>query len=282
MLENQGQSDVVGIGDTKEELGSVEKKELNIFSEEDDNDKTKYMLQSKENMSYYSSIDDTIISSNLNDELIGVTWSGKATETFYWRLLTNNYVRPDNFEQIIVQRIHDNDNDYVRDIFYYVFNSDGKIVYDFMFPNTRAHQIVYFTSNSHVFSNLPAGIYKCAISEYYIENLDEYNKMPGYYAIKWDVVKKNPSSQATPTKTTLTLKKVTVKKSAKKLTIQATLKVNGKAVKGKIIKFAKTNAKGVAKITVKKSFFKKLKKGKKVTYTATYDKITKKVTVKVK
>ena len=106
-----------------------------------------------------------------------------------------------------------------------------------------------------------------------------------------------PSEQTTPTtpakpvtKTTLTLKKVKVKRSAKKLTIQATLKVNGKVVKGKIIKFkfnkktykAKTNAKGVAKITVKKSVLKKLKNGKKVTYTATYDKITKKVTVKVK
>ena len=102
------------------------------------------------------------------------------------------------------------------------------------------------------------------------------------------------NKQTTPakpvTKTTLTLKKVTVKRSAKKLTIQATLKVNGKSVKGKIIKFkfnkksykAKTNAKGVAKITVKKSVLKKLKKGKKVTYTASYGKITKKVTVKVK
>ena len=102
------------------------------------------------------------------------------------------------------------------------------------------------------------------------------------------------NKQTTPakpvTKTTLTLKKVTVKRSAKKLTIQATLKVNGKGVKNKIIKFkfnkktykARTNAKGVAKITVKKSVLKKLKKGKKVTYTATYGKITKKVTVKVK
>ena len=103
----------------------------------------------------------------------------------------------------------------------------------------------------------------------------------------------NPVKPAVPTKpvkTTLTLKKVTVKRSAKKLTIQATLKVNGKAVKGKIIKFkfnkktykARTNAKGVAKITVKKSVLKKLKKGKKVTYSATYGKITKKVKVKVK
>ena len=99
-----------------------------------------------------------------------------------------------------------------------------------------------------------------------------------------------PAVPTKPVKTTLTLKKVTVKRSAKKLTIQATLKVNGKAVKGKIIKFkfnkktykARTNAKGVAKITVKKSVLKKLKKGKKVTYSATYGKITKKVKVKVK
>jgi len=93
-----------------------------------------------------------------------------------------------------------------------------------------------------------------------------------------------------PVKTTLTLKKVKVKRSAKKLVIQATLKINGKAVKGKTIKFkfnkktykAKTNKKGVAKITIKKKVLKKLKKGKKVTYTATYGKLTKKVTVKVK
>lgn len=93
-----------------------------------------------------------------------------------------------------------------------------------------------------------------------------------------------------PVKTTLTLKKVKVKRSAKKLIITATLKVNGKAIKGKVIKFkfnkksykAKTNVKGLAKITVKKSVLKKLKKGKKVTYTATYGKVTKKVTVKVK
>lgn len=89
---------------------------------------------------------------------------------------------------------------------------------------------------------------------------------------------------------TLTLKKVTVKKSAKKLTLQATLKINGKAVKGKKITFkfngkkltTKTNSKGVSKVTVSKSILKKLKVGKKVTYTATYGKTTTKVSVKVK
>ena len=88
----------------------------------------------------------------------------------------------------------------------------------------------------------------------------------------------------------LTLKKVKVKRSAKKLVLKATLKINGKAAKGKkiIFKFkgkkykAKTNKYGVAKVTVKKKVLKKLKKGKKVTYTAKYGKVTKKVTVKVK
>ena len=89
----------------------------------------------------------------------------------------------------------------------------------------------------------------------------------------------------------LKLKKVKVKRSAKKLVIKATLaKVNGKYLKGKKItlKFkgkkytAKTNKKGVVKFTIKKNVLKKLKKGKKVTYQATYLKDTVKYTVKVK
>lgn len=88
----------------------------------------------------------------------------------------------------------------------------------------------------------------------------------------------------------LTLKKVSVKKSAKKLVLRATLKINGKAVKGKVIKFkfkgktykAKTNAKGIAKVTIKKKVLKKLKAGKKVTYSAKYSTKTVKKTVKVK
>lgn len=103
------------------------------------------------------------------------------------------------------------------------------------------------------------------------------------------IINKQTTPAKPATKITLALKKVKVKKSAKKLIIKATLKVNGKAVKCKVIKFkfnkksykAKTNAKGVAKITVKKAFLKKLKAGKKVKYQATYGKITKKVTVKV-
>ena len=89
----------------------------------------------------------------------------------------------------------------------------------------------------------------------------------------------------------LILKKVKVKKSAKKLVLTATLKkVKGKYLKGKVIKFkfngktykAKTNKKGVAKVTIKKSVLKKLKVGKKVKYQASYGKTTVKKTVKVK
>jgi hypothetical protein len=102
------------------------------------------------------------------------------------------------------------------------------------------------------------------------------------------------TSKNTPTKKadkiSLKLAKVTVKKSAKKLVIKATLKINGKVVKGKKITFkfnkktykAKTNKKGVAKITIKKSVLKKLKVGKKVKYQASYGKTTVKQTVKVK
>ena len=82
-----------------------------------------------------------------------------------------------------------------------------------------------------------------------------------------------------------------VKKSAKKLVLSATLKkVKGKYLKGKVIKFkfngktykAKTNKKGVAKVTIKKNVINKLKVGKKYTVKISYykDTISKKVTVK--
>ena len=91
-------------------------------------------------------------------------------------------------------------------------------------------------------------------------------------------------------KQVLKAKKVTVKKTAKKFTLKATLKINGKKVKGKKITFklngktykAKTNKKGIAKIAVKKNVIKKLKKGKKYTVKVTYLKDTIKTTVKVK
>ena len=88
----------------------------------------------------------------------------------------------------------------------------------------------------------------------------------------------------------LTLKTVKVKKSAKKLVLTAKLTkgktlINGKKVtfkfNGKTYK-AKTNKKGIAKVTIKKSVLKKLKVGKKVSYQAKYSKLSVKKTAKVR
>lgn len=88
----------------------------------------------------------------------------------------------------------------------------------------------------------------------------------------------------------LKLAKVTVKKSAKKLVIKATLKKGKTAIKSKTVTFkfngksytTKTNKKSIAKVTIKQSVLKKLKVGKKITYQATYLKNTVKQNVKVK
>ena len=88
----------------------------------------------------------------------------------------------------------------------------------------------------------------------------------------------------------LTLKKVKIKKSAKKLVLQATLKINGVGKKGAKLTFkfngkkykAKTNKKGVAKVTISKKVLKKLKVGKKVKYQVSYGKTVKKLSAKVK
>lgn len=91
------------------------------------------------------------------------------------------------------------------------------------------------------------------------------------------------------TKVKLTLKKVKVKKSAKKLVLTATLKKGKSAVKKALVTFkfngkkykTKTNNKGIAKVTIKKKILKKLKVGKKIKYQVSYGKTTRKQTVKV-
>lgn len=85
----------------------------------------------------------------------------------------------------------------------------------------------------------------------------------------------------------ISLKTVKVKKSAKKVTLKATLKKGKTLLKNKVVTFkfdgktlkAKTNSKGVAKATFKTS---SLKAGKKVAYTASYAKDTVKKTATVK
>ncbi len=111
-----------------------------------------------------------------------------------------------------------------------------------------------------------------------------------FYSNTFYVTVKSVPAPAEKTVISLTLKKVNVKKSAKKLVLQATLKINKKAKKGLKVTFkfngkkysAKTNKKGVAKVTIKKKVLKKLKVGKKVKYQVSYGKKTVKKTVKVK
>ena len=115
-------------------------------------------------------------------------------------------------------------------------------------------------------------------------------QLPGTYKIKITALGKSLTKTIT-VKHLVTLKTVAVKKSAKKLVLQASLgKVNGKYLNKKIVTFkfngktykAKTNSKGVAKYTLKSSVLKNLKVGKKITYQATYLKDTVKKTAKVK
>lgn len=116
------------------------------------------------------------------------------------------------------------------------------------------------------------------------------SQAPGTYKINITALGKSITRTIT-VKHLVTLKSVTVKKSAKKLVLQATLgKIKGKYLNKKTVTFkfngkkykAKTNAKGIAKYTLKSSVLKKLKVGKKITYQATYAKDTVKKTVKVK
>ena len=112
---------------------------------------------------------------------------------------------------------------------------------------------------------------------------------PGKYTIKTEyngVTKSN----TVIVKQVLTAGKITVKKTAKKFTLKAKLKINGKLVKGKKITFkfrgktykVKTNKNGIAQKTLKKNVIKKLKKGKTYTVKLIYLKDTIKTTVKVK
>jgi hypothetical protein len=113
---------------------------------------------------------------------------------------------------------------------------------------------------------------------------------PKHYTItaEYDGVK---VSNKIVVKSILKSKNYNVKKSAKKLVIKASLtKINGKYLKGKKITFklngktyvAKTNKKGIAKITIKKNVLKKLKVNKKYDLQIAYLKDTIKKVIKVK
>ena len=118
------------------------------------------------------------------------------------------------------------------------------------------------------------------------------NQKPGTYKLKITSLRKTVQ-RTVKVKHVVTLKSTTLKKSARKLTLQATLaKVKGKylikktitfRINGKKVATAKTNKRGIAKITIRNpTWLKKLKVGKKVTYQATYLKDTVKKTTKMR
>ena len=111
---------------------------------------------------------------------------------------------------------------------------------------------------------------------------------PGKYTIKTVFNGKTYTNKVT-VKQVLKTSKVTVKNTANKFTLKATLKINGKLVKGKTVAFkfngitykVKTNSKGIAQKTLNKNVIKKLKKGKTYAVQVTYLKDTVKSSVKV-
>ena len=122
------------------------------------------------------------------------------------------------------------------------------------------------------------------IATFKITNLPKTYKVTAQYG-KLAVTKK------VTIKRVLSLKAVTVKKSAKKLILVATLKKGKTPIKfervifkfnGKHVKTVITNSKGIAKAYIPATTLKALKVGKKITYSATYVKDTIKRSAKVK
>ena len=156
-----------------------------------------------------------------------------------------------------------------------VYGTDGKVASDVeVIFKISAKQVAKVKTNAN------------GVASYVV------TKNPGKYKIQATALGKSVTKTLT-VKHIVTLKTATLKKSAKKLTLQAALaKINGKyldkktitfKINGKKVATAKTNSKGVAKIIIKNpNVVKKLKVGKKVTYQATYLKDTVKKTAKIK
>ena len=121
------------------------------------------------------------------------------------------------------------------------------------------------------------------------------NLNPGTYTITARYHNMSISKNIKVKQTLKLVKKTVSVKKGKKLVLKAklawTLKSNkGKSLKGKKIVFkfkgkkysAKTNSKGIAKVTIKTKVTKKLKAGKKYSFSATYVSNTVKGKVKVK
>ena len=157
-------------------------------------------------------------------------------------------------------------------------------------PENHTKAPVFYLDESDYFASRSLYPYQMTTNPFIPEEEPEQKKMyKDILKIQAKALGKT-ASEKIKVKKVLSLKKVKVKRSAKKLVLTATLKkVDGMCMKGKKIAFkfngkkysVKTNKKGVAKLIIKKSQLKKLKAGKKVKYQATYIKSTVKYTVKV-
>ena len=155
------------------------------------------------------------------------------------------------------------------------FVNSNVIIINSTFKNNPTHSL-YCSGNAPEFN-----VIICPIFPVY-ENSTKDNQINSSNPV-------NSNQLINKKKICIILKGVKVKKSAKKLVLQAILKQGKSLLKNKKVAFkfkgknyiAKTNAKGIAKVTIKKEVLKKLKSGKKITYKASYGKISAKKIVKV-
>ena len=230
------------------------------------------------------SIVSTISISNGKGQII-VKDLTKGTHEFFLEMKIDGQ----SFDQEIKFEVHDNSAGYNVISTPQITVGDDVIV-TFSGPKTNGTVYIYVdgveVKNIEYFGEtLRESISGISVGQHMISV--EYNDGEDFFYKSLNV---KVSPKYSPSSITLALKKVTVKKSAKKLSLKASLKINKKAVKGKKITFkfngkkltAKTNKKGVAKATISAKILKKLNVGKKITYSASYGKKTKKLTVKVK
>lgn len=221
-------------------------------------------------------------------------YSNTESYTVYWSEsefdLDVNFTKNLKYGEEFKLKIHNPSHDYNSfDIYLdslYTVDYDSRIITNYYILNNMSISIPNLKVGNHTIvikSGYYEGYYK--IFNITVEPNDELSnstELINNTSSKEIINNKSVSDKTNTNKVkSLVLKKIKIKRSASKLTLSATLKINKKAIRGKVITFkfngktfkAKTNSKGIAKVIIKKSYFKKIKIGKKVKYQAQYGKI---------